>query len=148
MLLDRATRARSLQDLEGDDWDLPDEGASSGLAIAFRRGRRVPLDELDPDTLKRMIGQRIGMKWLVPLALERLLVEPWLDTPGHGMLIEAILDLPGEYWKNHPQLGCEWERVIDRALREAGAARGKRAPRADPEVIARLESLRRGRRGV
>lgn len=142
MLLDRATRACTLQDLEGVDWGDPEPDNPSALALRCKLGRRVALENLDPLTLKMLLGQAVGMKWLVPLALERLSVDPWLETQERGLLIEGILELPSSYWDEHPQFAAVWGRIIDRALREAGDARRKSARSFDPAIRAQLENLR------
>lgn len=56
------------------------------------RLRHVPLKELSSEDLRLLIGQEIGLPFLVPLALEQFAENPW--TEGHmypGDLLKAVV---------------------------------------------------------
>ena len=54
-----------------------------------------------------MIGQQIGVEFLVPVALERLVENAFEQGDFHpGDLLGAVLRLPREYWHTH---FAEWQ---------------------------------------
>ena len=95
--------SRTLQDLEGHDWGEPTY--DSHLVTECHRLRRVPLADFTIEDLRIMIGQNIGPRYLVPLALERLEENPWVSGDCYsGDLLMAVLGLPYEFWESHPDL--------------------------------------------
>ena len=62
--------AKSLEELEASDWGEPTY--DSYLVTTIHRLRRVPLRQFSVEDLRIMIGQDIGLQYLVPLALEHL----------------------------------------------------------------------------
>lgn len=63
-------RYKSLQNLEKEDWGEP--RYSTHLVTRCHELRRIPLNEFTIEDLRIMIGQAIGLAYLVPLALEEL----------------------------------------------------------------------------
>ena len=59
-------RSKSLEELEGHDWDEPTY--DSGLVTECHRLHRVPLCDFTVENLRITIGQIIGLEYLVPLA--------------------------------------------------------------------------------
>jgi hypothetical protein len=80
---------KSIEQLEGKVWPEPEPGYT-WLIKSCHRLRKKPLDEFSPDDLRLMIGQRIGLLYLMPLAIDLLEKEP---------LIEASY-FPGDLLKN------------------------------------------------
>src|SRR5260370_41189859 len=68
-------RSKSLQELEGQDWG---EGNyfPSHLVRTTHALRRKPLRDFTIEDLRIMIGQHIGLNYLVPLAVEQLQHDP------------------------------------------------------------------------
>ncbi len=94
---------RSLQELEGDDWGEPTY--PSRLVTECHRLRRVPLRDLAPEDLRLLLGQTIGLAYLVPLALDHLTVDPFTAGRNYpGDLLEMLLLLPTSYWNENPGL--------------------------------------------
>ncbi len=71
----RFDRTKSLQELDGRDWSEPTY--PSHLVNECLRLRRTPLCNFSIEDLRIMIGQNIGLAYLVPLALERLHDDPF-----------------------------------------------------------------------
>lgn len=67
-------RDQSLQELEGEDWGEPT--FPSYLVRTCHALRRKPLREFMVEDLRIMIGQNIGLDYLIPLALEHLQQNP------------------------------------------------------------------------
>lgn len=93
----------SLEELEGDAWGDPPADATRLVATAHRL-RRKPIDALDAEDLRLLLGQQIGVPVLVPLALDMLERNPLAE--GHfypGDLLATVLRrVPTEYWEAHP----------------------------------------------
>jgi CDI immunity proteins len=66
-----------------------------------------------------MIGQNIGLKYLVPLALEHLRKDPLAKRDFYpGGLLKMVLTADPNFWRDHPQ----WRKEIDEIAQRAHAA--------------------------
>ncbi|HET7077254.1 MAG TPA: contact-dependent growth inhibition system immunity protein [Chloroflexia bacterium] len=96
-------RAKSLQELEGVDWGEPPY--PSYLVTTCHRLRRKPLAEFTVEDLRIMIGQGIGLPYLISLALEKLRVNPFVSGDFYpGDLLHNVLTVPSDFWQTHPDL--------------------------------------------
>jgi hypothetical protein len=96
-------RKKSLQQLEGTDWGEPTY--NSNLVTECHRLRRVPLCQLTAENLRIMIGQQIGLPYLLPLAFELLHHDPF--TAGdlyEGDLLAMVLRIDAAFWREHSEL--------------------------------------------
>jgi hypothetical protein len=108
-------RSKSLEQLEDKNWGEPDY--DSGLVIECHRLARIPLREFTPENLRIMIGQQIGLPYLIPLALELLRDDPF--TAGdcyEGDLLAAVLRADSQFWLASPQLRAEAAGIAQRAI--------------------------------
>ena len=94
--------AQSLEELEGDVWGArPDY--DSHLVREAHRLRSVPLRDLTVEDLRLLLGQQIGTRWLMPLALARLAEDPLAEGDNYpGDLLAAVLRTDAPYWSDHP----------------------------------------------
>jgi hypothetical protein len=78
------------------------------MAARCIRLQKIPLHELSDADVRLLVGQGIGLKYLVPKALGRLVVEPLLQTDYYaGDLLSALLRIQQEYWIERPkELDC------------------------------------------
>ncbi len=93
-------RTKTLQELEGKDWGEPN--FASHLVTECHRLRRVPLCELTTEDLRIMIGQQIGLEYLIPLAIERLRDDPLAEgdfCPGD--LLQNVLRADSRFLVDH-----------------------------------------------
>jgi hypothetical protein len=90
--------------------------------------RRKPIGSFSSEELRIMIGQGIGLPWLVPLALEQLETNPLVEGDFFpGDLLASVLRIGPEFWAQ------EWEwRQRTRALLERLA----RIPKDLEEAVA------------
>jgi hypothetical protein len=96
-------RNSSLQELENDDWGEPTFG--SYLVTTVHRLRRKPLKDLTVEDLRLLIGQGIGLRFLVPLAVEQLELDPLVAGDFYpGDLLAAVLRVGDAYWMRHPDI--------------------------------------------
>ena len=97
---------QSLQELEGVDWGEPTY--ESSLVIECHRLHRLPLTEFNAENLRRMIGQQIGLTYLVPLALRELHERPYAEGDLYeGAVLNAVLNVEAAFWKERPDLAME-----------------------------------------
>lgn len=108
-------RNKSLQQLEGKDWGEPTY--DSYLVTECHRLRRVPLREFTAESFRIMIGQQIGLPYLVPMALELLRADPFTEGDFYGGdLLAAVLRVELAFWLQHPDLRRETAAVAERAF--------------------------------
>lgn len=67
-----------------------------------------PLKEFTVEDLRIMIGQGIGLKFLVPRALVVLRQDPLAEGDFYpGDLLSNVLRCPSEFWVENPKLAAE-----------------------------------------
>ena len=80
---------------------------------------RVPLGEFSDEDLRIMIGQNLGLRYLIPIALDRLQKNPWRAGDMYeGDLLAAVLRSSEGFWENtvnHSSL-CRVLAVVEAAL--------------------------------
>jgi hypothetical protein len=95
---------QSLEEIEGNDWGDPPSDATR-LISTVNRLRRRAIGSLDTEDLRILLGQQVGTEILVPLAVERLEEDPLAEGDFYpGDLLAAVVRLPGDYWRSHPEL--------------------------------------------
>ncbi|MDQ1009871.1 hypothetical protein QFZ82_004356 [Streptomyces sp. V4I23] len=108
------SRTLSLENLEGDEWPEPPAG-STGLVRTVHALRKRPIGELSAYELSRMIGQEVGLPWLMPVALE-ILSETAPAQAGGGFydeeLLSAVLTRSSEVWRTSPQWAEEVSGIL------------------------------------
>jgi hypothetical protein len=130
---------RSLQELEDDDWGEPTY--PSRLVTECHRLRRVPLRDLAPEDLRLLLGQEIGLAYLVPLALDHRTVDPFTAGQNYpGDLLEMLLLLPTSYWDDYPELR---QRAVEIAALATARLRDDDADIGDPIAGSIGQRLRR-----
>jgi hypothetical protein len=105
---------QSLQDLEGDNWGEPTY--ESHLVQTIHALRRKPLNEFTVEDLRIMLGQSVGVKHLVPLALAHLERDPFVAGDFYpGDLLGVVMGVRAEYWRSHPTEAVRMTRIADQA---------------------------------
>jgi CDI immunity proteins len=107
-------RNTSLEELEHADWGEPT--FDSHLVITCHRLRRKSLIEFTVEDLRIMIGQGIGLPFLVPLAIERLETDPLAEGDLYaGDLLAAVLRVDKSFWREHADCFERMRRIVSRA---------------------------------
>lgn len=118
-------RDKSLQELENSDWGDP-ASDDTYLVTTCKDLRRVPLKNLGTEDLRILIGQNIGLPFLIPLALERLSSKPLAEGDFYpGDLLVKVLMSESAFWENHSDY-CEEVHKIVRPLLLMGQKKKKR----------------------
>jgi contact-dependent growth inhibition (CDI) system CdiI-like immunity protein len=98
-----ADEDRTLEELESYDAGEPETAATPMVARCMHL-QKTPLHALSDADVRLLVGQGIGLKYLVPKALARLVVEPLLQTDYYpGDLLSALLGIKRDYWLQRPK---------------------------------------------
>ncbi|MES2568891.1 MAG: contact-dependent growth inhibition system immunity protein [Verrucomicrobiota bacterium] len=108
-------RSKSLQEIDGQDWGEPT--FDSPLVTECHRLHRVPLCDFTAGNLRIMIGQDIGLEFLIPLALECLQEDSLIKGDYYECdLLVNVLRAKAQFWRDHPDLKKQVAAVTDRAI--------------------------------
>ncbi len=110
---ERSLSEKTLEDLEGVVWDEP--GSTSYLVTTCYALRRKPLGDFTVEDLRIMIGQEIGLPYLLPLALDMLEQDPWVEGDYYpGDLLASVLRIERGFWEQTPQLWARLQTLVAR----------------------------------
>ncbi|MGW2639442.1 contact-dependent growth inhibition system immunity protein [Streptomyces sp. NPDC001348] len=114
MLSDFVDREKSIEDLEEVRWPPP-PGDSTSLVRGVHELRKRPVKDLSAEDLRRLIGQDIGLRWLLPVALD-FLRETAPDEAATGWydddLLSAVLTRKEPVWRS----SAEWARHLNETI--------------------------------
>ncbi|MFA7766168.1 contact-dependent growth inhibition system immunity protein [Streptomyces sp. NPDC048723] len=103
---------RTLDELDGPPWPPP-PSPTTALVTKVHALRRKRLGALTPADLRTLIGQAVGLPYLLPLAVRLLLEDPMLDAYFYpGDLLLAVLGRPESAWALFPDLREELAAVV------------------------------------
>lgn len=104
---------RSLSELEDDDWGDAPEGATP-LVKKVHALRRKAISDLSDENLRLLLGQSEGLYWLVPIALDRLELDPRASGDmAAGALRERVARVSPEHWHRHADQRARLENLPD-----------------------------------
>jgi hypothetical protein len=108
-------RNKTLQQLDGQDWGKPT--IASHLVAEWHRLRKVPMRDFKDENLRILIGQNIGLEYLVPLAIERLEANPFAEGDFYpGDLLVSVLRAEPSFWQKHSALRNQIAAITERAI--------------------------------
>lgn len=111
----RPTRDKTLLELEGEQASV--STVDSHLVKAVRRLRELPIRHYRTEDLRLMIGQGMGLPYLVPIALEVLEADPFAEGDYYpGDLLKMVTSVPREFWSDHPSYRRRAAHIVRRAL--------------------------------
>ena len=124
----------TLEELERNNWG--ESTYPSHLVTECHRLHRVQLRSLTPENLRMLIGQNIGLEFLMPLALQHLQKDPLAQGDFYpGDLLCAVLRVNPEFWKKNTTIFEEIKVIADKAL-SLVVGHGKVAMRSIEEAMA------------
>jgi hypothetical protein len=101
----------SLAELEG--LEVPPGAYDSGPLAWLSRAMVSPLEQLGPAELRLLLGHGRGLRWLIPVVLERLEREPFAGSDrGPGELLTAALSVEPVEWARDPEWMARLARVV------------------------------------
>jgi hypothetical protein len=93
---------KSLENLEKDIWNEPEY--SSHLVTTCHKLRKKQLKDFDIEDLRIMVGQNIGLNFLIPLAIEELKQNILAEGDFYaGDLLNSVLTSETIYWKREKE---------------------------------------------
>jgi len=98
---------KSISELEGWNWKdpIPTADDSSGTVFRFYLLHRKPIKNLELGDLRFLIGQNAALEYLVPLALDHLRKDLFIETeyyPGDLLSVLFTINDDPNYWASHP----------------------------------------------
>ncbi len=102
-------KQKSLESLEKKIWPTEAANESSYLIKTCNQLRKKQLKDFTIEDLRIMIGQSIGLKFLIPLAIEILKTDILAEADLYeGDLLNSVLISDKDYWKQEKE---NWEIV-------------------------------------
>jgi len=93
-------KGKTLETLERDFWPPIETDDISYLALTLHTLRKKPLKNLNIEDLRVMIGQNMGLPFLIPLAMEELKFNILAQGELYpGDLLCSVLNSDIDYWK-------------------------------------------------
>jgi contact-dependent growth inhibition (CDI) system CdiI-like immunity protein len=108
----RNWRQKTIEILEKRDYGDPND-APTGMIKRCLELRLVPLDEFTIDDIRLMIGQAFVLSYLVPLALEHLRSDVFVEGLYPGDLLATVLKIDQNFWLENKALWMEVFELID-----------------------------------
>ena len=85
----------------------------SHLVTTCHRLRKVPIGQLSVEDLRILLGQSIGVQYLVPLVLEIMVANPLAEGDLYpGDLLSSALRLNPTIWRQHPDWAGRLESIV------------------------------------
>lgn len=95
---------------------IPKEGDSTPIQMRIYKLYQTRLDDFDSDDIRFMIGQNIGEKFLIPIALKYLKEDLLYEAIYYeGDLLHSIIKLPEVFWCENIKL---YEKIYDILLEQ------------------------------
>lgn len=93
---------KTIEQLENDFW--PDPDTDSYVVQTCHQLRKKTLSQFEIEDLRMLIGQNIGLTYLIPMALDVL--KKNVLAEGHlypGDLLKAVMTSDSTYWQQEPK---------------------------------------------
>jgi hypothetical protein len=113
---DQGWRQKSLEELENDKW--PDEKEyPTGLIKRCHEFRKIPVGKLTIEQLRTLIGQDIGLRHLIPIAIEFLTTDVLSEGDFYpGDLLMSLINLDNSFWSENTALKKQLAELINSNL--------------------------------
>lgn len=108
-------QTKSLTELEKDDWGKGLSDGSPLVQTCFEL-RHKPIKDFSIEDLRVMIGQDIGLPYLIPKALSILEQDPLAEGMHYkGDLLCNVLEASPYFYNSHPELINRVDSILDLA---------------------------------
>ncbi|HEX6170833.1 MAG TPA: contact-dependent growth inhibition system immunity protein [Chitinophagaceae bacterium] len=102
--------SKSIEQLEGvwERFDPP-----TPLLEKVHRFRKVPISELTIEQLRLLIGQNVGLIYLIPIAIQKLRANIFAEGDLYeGDLLSSVLTSEDSFWEQHSLLKRELQDLL------------------------------------
>lgn len=107
--LENNWRQKSLESLEKKTWPALSSDEGSYLIKTCNSLRKKQLQDFTTEDLRIMIGQKIGLHFLMPLAIETLTDNLFAEGDYYeGDLLKSVLDLDTKFWDDNKDY---WQQI-------------------------------------
>jgi len=108
----------TLEELDPPIWNRPNSDTSY-LIKTVHSLRSKKIKDFSVEDLRLMIGQEIGLKYLIPSAIEILEREPLAEGDYYpGDLLKMVLTINNNFWANNPEIFQKMHLVTQKAFAE------------------------------
>ena len=105
-------RQKSIENLENQNFGNSSE-APTNMVKRCLELCKVPLDKFTVEDLRMMIGQGFSLRHLIPLAIEYLKTDIFVEGDLFpGDLLKNVLAVDIKFWTDHKQLWSEINELI------------------------------------
>jgi len=133
-----AIYSKTLEQLEDEYWAEPT--FHSHLVIECHRMRKIPLRDLTDENLRMAIGQKMGLQYLLPLAIEQLNENPLASGDLYDSdLLSNIFTLPASVWGERRDLREKLLAIANRFFPMAENHPESEHQTIDPEIRAEYD---------
>ena len=93
---------KSIEELENDYWE--DSDFNSYIVLTTQNARKKPVSQLSDEEIRLLIGQKIGLKYLIPIALSLISKDPLVEVTFYkGDLLSQLLKLSYNDWEHNEE---------------------------------------------
>ena len=112
MTLENNWRHKTIENLEKKNFGDPNN-APTNMVKRCLELCRLPLDNFTVEDLRLMIGQQFGLPYLIPLALEHLSKDIFIEGDFFpGDLLKNVLAIDKVFWKDNKYLWTQLNELI------------------------------------
>lgn len=104
---------QSIQELENDYWE--DYEFETDLVRRCHEYRKIPIPDLTNEMLRVLIGQEIGLPYLMPVILEKLLINPFMQGELYCCdVLNFVISIDPKYWLHKQEEFKKLEKVMEK----------------------------------
>lgn len=114
-----ADERKTLTQLEGSDWGP--SPSSSHIEQGCHELRYRALAEMQVEDLRLLVGQNIGLRYLMPIVFDILRRDPLAEGMHYpGDLLSATLRADPTFYRENRSAGAEIQEIAQRAIETLG----------------------------
>ena len=103
---------KSIEELENDYWE--DSDFNSYVVQTTQNARKKPVSQLSDEEIRLLIGQKIGLKYLIPIALLLISKDPLVEVTFYkGDLLSQLLSLSYHDWEHNEEDLKYFQKIIN-----------------------------------
>ncbi len=102
---------KSIEQLENDFWK--DNDPPTRLVEKCSQLRKIPIQNLTIEQIRLLIGQNIGLPFLIPKTIYILKSNIFAEGDLYeGDLLKSVLDIKEDFWESHLDLKSQLRKIV------------------------------------